>query len=288
MIRKNIFALLTVLLTSHVALAQYNYHIGRFHQPDPLGTGPRIVHSSNGPQFVNTHGPTPPRPDTPAPVYQKPVPRPQTPVQVNRPANPVKNTQTQTADPQSQYADGMNLYQYVNSNPVNYVDPYGLFKKFICCSPTQQNTLTANEKTAQSQITSLKQAINTAIAADTGQYPWFTKQKLENSLKILDKASVKLKEGKAKCEIKGSPLAWAMPWGDTVHICPPYWNISPNKQAATLVHEGTHMGAGTTDAAYFYPNEKPHDVLIFGYDIIASTYDTWILSGFCIPGYNCK
>ena len=134
MIRKNVFTLLSFLLAAQTAFAQYNYHIGRFHQPDPLGTGPRIVHSSNGPHFVNTHGPTPPRPDTPSPIYLNPVPHPKNPVQVNQPANPAKNPQTQTAAPQSQYADGMNLYQYVLSNPVNRVDPLGMNSSAACCS----------------------------------------------------------------------------------------------------------------------------------------------------------
>ncbi|MEX0652956.1 MAG: hypothetical protein WD534_14220 [Phycisphaeraceae bacterium] len=34
-------------------------------------------------------------------------------------------------NPHQQYADGMNLYQYVGSNPVNYVDPDGLRRKVI-------------------------------------------------------------------------------------------------------------------------------------------------------------
>jgi RHS repeat-associated protein len=34
--------------------------------------------------------------------------------------------QEQLNMPEDQYLDGMNLYQYVRSNPINYVDPYGL------------------------------------------------------------------------------------------------------------------------------------------------------------------
>ena len=188
----------------------------------------------------------------------------------------------------SQYEDCLNLYEYVNSNPVNSFDPYGLFAKFCCCTPEEISKLKVDELEAQRQIESLKEKMSAAISADTGDYPWFTSFKLKNSLKILDDAAAKLRTGKAKCEEKcgGGPSAWAMPFGGTVHICPGYWGLDPSRRSATLVHEGTHLGSGTTDITYFWLPERPHNVLIFGWDIIASTYDNWIIGGFCVPGYH--
>ena len=66
-------------------------------------------------------------------------------------------------DPTVQYADGMNLYQYVSSNPANYVDPMGTKKKKLpvpsspttsanyhklkdrtdCCDRVTERTMTA-------------------------------------------------------------------------------------------------------------------------------------------------
>jgi hypothetical protein len=109
-------------------------------------------------------------------------------------------------------------------------------------------------------------------------------------LKILDKAASKLKNGKAKCESScDNAVAWAFLFGNTVHICPAYWEWKDEAQSAALVHEGTHLGSGTNDIAYFWQNdESPHNVFGIGWDIIASTYDTWILTGFCIPGKDCQ
>jgi len=197
-------------------------------------------------------------------------------------------------DALKQYKDSLNLYDCLTSNPVNRVDPYGLFTEFICCTPCQKSALRIDEIRAQTQIIWLKLMIQAHIAADEGQYPWFTSFKLNNSLKILDRASAKLSDGKVKCEKKCKglfgppPVAWAMPLGNTVHICPDYWDWKDYTQAATLVHEGTHLGSATLDIAYFWQEfESPHDVLIIGWDIIASTYDTWILTEFCIPSYDC-
>ena len=64
-------------------------------------------------------------------------------------------------------------------------------------------------------------------------------------------------------------------------------DYGPQNRAATLVHEGTHFG-GTLDVVYFtWTNERPHDFWLTGWEDIASTYDTWIVYGFCIPGFDC-
>jgi hypothetical protein len=198
--------------------------------------------------------------------------------------------------PGLQYSDGQHLYQYLRSSPVNHIDPNGTFSRFVDCCTCQERALSADEALAQQQITTLKASIQAAIAADIGQYPWFTGFKLNNAISILDKASAKLQNGTAKCvQTNRNEYARTTPWGNTVEIYEGntpgnalYWGITDTAQAAALVHEGTHMGAGTTDFAYFWQNNKsPHDVLIIGWDIIASTYDTWILAGFCVPGHNC-
>lgn len=41
----------------------------------------------------------------------------------------------------NQYADGMNLYQYVRGNPVNRVDPHGLWSKELHSETTEQVAL---------------------------------------------------------------------------------------------------------------------------------------------------
>ncbi len=188
------------------------------------------------------------------------------------------------------YKAGLNLYTYVGNNPINRKDPRGLFSDIICCTGRQKSMLQEDEELAQDQIIDLSIDIFEAIFADAGQYPWFTNWKLNNSYATVTAASNKLEQGKAKCEKRCSEgtRAWAWPLGNTVHICPPYWGHYPARRASILVHEGTHLGAATTDAAYFSGrNDPPHDVLIIGWDIIASTYDWWIINGFCIPGRNC-
>ena len=65
--------------------------------------------------------------------------------------------------------------------------------------------------------------------------------------------------------------------------------MTPAMRAATLVHEATHLGTATLDVNYYKGlGERPHDTLIFGWDINASTYNNWIERGFCVPGYSCK
>lgn len=197
----------------------------------------------------------------------------------------------------NQYEDGMNLYQYVGSNPVVYVDPSGLFKQYACCNQNQINQIKQDEARALNQINALKAQINAAIAADNGQYPAFTASALKTSLGYLDAASNVIQNYDAKCEPPGASqtcnngaVAWVN-WifAQQVHLCPFYFNggWGPNTRSATLVHEGTHVH-GSLDLKYFWQNNVwPSTVGLTGWQDIASTYDTWILGGFCIPGHNC-
>ncbi|NLH17424.1 MAG: hypothetical protein GX455_12675 [Phycisphaerae bacterium] len=190
--------------------------------------------------------------------------------------------------PSRQFDEGTNLYAGFASNAIKALDPLGLFTQYVCCTDCQERSLKNDERSAQAQIYALQSAIRAAISADTGQYPWFTNFKLNNALSILQRASYKLTYGVAICEKSCKAIAWAWPGGRAVHVCPAYWRIKDEAQAASLAHEGTHMGAATTDATYFWQNGRaPHDAGIIGWDIIASTYDTWILTGFCVPGFNC-
>jgi len=193
-----------------------------------------------------------------------------------------------SASPLAPYADGSHLYQYVGGNSVGYVDPTGLFRRYVCCNPTQISTIQQDEALALNQIGILKAQINAALAADKGQYPWFTAQNLRKALRYLDTAASAIRNKDAKCEPAGASkicndgaIAWQK-WifGQTVHLCPVYFNYGNNYRGATLVHEGTHFG-GTLDATYFAG--APHSVGLIGWQDIASTYDTWILNGFSIP-----
>jgi RHS repeat-associated protein len=190
-----------------------------------------------------------------------------------------------------------NLYGFVENGPVNKIDFLGLFSKIVNCCPCEEATLKTDETKAQEHITHLKSIINgwiPLIESSPGSmkpkpgYPKYTIHDLKKALAVLDKASAKLNNGVAECSKEDKYIASAWPWGNTVTVYEPYWFYTEFARGAHLLHEGTHMGAGTTDAAYFWQNgDAPHNTFFFNFSQIASTYDTWVLMGFCIPGYNC-
>jgi hypothetical protein len=192
-----------------------------------------------------------------------------------------------------QYAEASGPYQYVGGRPLVAVDPLGLFSKYVCCSEEQIDTIKQDEQMALRQIAHLKGDIGGAIAADEGQYPWFTGRKLRRALSYLGAAVEAIRSKKVKCEPPGASVTCtrgAVAWqkwifGRTVHLCSSYFDFGPKNRGAILVHEGTHFG-GTLDVKYF-EDEWPHDVLLTGWQDIASTYDTWIRCCFCVPGYDC-
>ncbi|MCD6380653.1 hypothetical protein J7M07_09450 [bacterium] len=82
------------LLIFSVAFGMYNPRTGRFLQQDSLGTKPEVVFTGGGPRIIGTKGPYVPNPNDPMSSL-------------------------------NQYIDGMNLYEYVKSNPIMLIDPTG-------------------------------------------------------------------------------------------------------------------------------------------------------------------
>ena len=203
---------------------------------------------------------------------------------------------------------GLNLYGFVRNDPTNRFDYLGQFSEFIDCCPCQKSALASDEKRALQHIANLMNNINQAISQrpqkritdtssqDYGKFKDQIARRLEDALRVLRASKKKLPKCKVKCIKEDSgKYAMAFPWplGRTIHIYEGetqelYWHLTETAQAATLVHETTHIAAATTDSEYFWQNGKGIKTQLFArWPRIASTYDTWILTGFCVPELNC-
>jgi len=179
---------------------------------------------------------------------------------------------------------------------VNYVDSFGLISKFSGCCDCEEKALKRDEQAAIQYIRYLKARIATAIAQPNKLWPEDTVDRLESSSNQLDSAEKKLKTATVICEDNDSDaIAKSFPYGNEIKVFKNYWYRPNWVQAATLIHEGTHMGSGTTDLAYFWQNQLPIPPTVdaaglfpVGFQDIASTYDSWIINGFCIPGFDCR
>ena len=148
------------------------------------------------------------------------------------------------------------------------------------------------------QMNELLERLDTAIASpDAKNYPKGTLKKLKLAKRVVTGAMKRLPKLKVRCVTAKHPQgpgdadAWILPGGWVIHVMrydqdEGFWKTVSEWQAATLVHETTHSSAWTHDSAYFYPY-PPRDVGLIEWPSIASTYDTWIFGGFCIPGVNC-
>jgi len=127
---KIIVALAVCVLLGNISFGMYDAKTGRFMQRDPIGTAPRIVHTDQGPKVVGTQGPVVPNPASEGS---------QTSIIAMNSAEP--ESKELKSEEHHQYIDGLNLYQYVASNPIVLIDPSGL-KVYACV----RQSLNAHEK----------------------------------------------------------------------------------------------------------------------------------------------
>ncbi|MCP4345871.1 MAG: RHS repeat-associated core domain-containing protein [Desulfobacterales bacterium] len=207
---------------------------------------------------------------------------------------------------------GLNLYVFTKNEPINQIDLLGQFSEFIDCCPCQENALRNDEQAALQYMSTLMRQIETELAArpqarisekepgvkgnrdpSAGQYRDIIANQLEKALKVLRLSHAKLPTCKVKCvEKDGAPYASVWPFGNTIKVYEGrnsrlYWHLTDIAQAAGLVHEATHAAAATTDAQYYWQTGNGIKSGLIAYPYVASTYDTWILTGFCVPGINC-
>ncbi|MCF7954973.1 MAG: hypothetical protein K9M75_04135 [Phycisphaerae bacterium] len=124
---KLIVLLVVCALLGNFSFGMYDAKTGRFMQRDPIGTAPRIVHTEQGPKIIQSVA-TPTsqnRNDT--------VVIPSNRIPISKNSHEPLELQLLDLENQTQYADGMNLYQYVMSNPLSYLDPLGLESRRYEC-----------------------------------------------------------------------------------------------------------------------------------------------------------
>lgn len=130
-------------------------------------------------------------------------------------SSPAATTHFPPRDPtgSNQYADGMNLYEYVRSNPVGYVDPMGL-------AATKTGTQSAKKRTlSEKELMGMKDdaARRDAIKSKRGDRLEFFKQELkklctnESAKKATPKRAVKKEDccTKEKCKKEADAIAEA-------------------------------------------------------------------------------
>ncbi len=124
-------AMAVFALVAADANAIYDPKHGRFLQRDPIGTGDIVVHDQQGgPRIVVAPGVV-----NPARVGSIPG---RAPVSNFIPRDPaVVQPRVSQASLTSNYVDGMNLYQYVKSSPLNGVDPLGLWNESMHFAATK-------------------------------------------------------------------------------------------------------------------------------------------------------
>jgi hypothetical protein len=194
----------------------------------------------------------------------------------------------------NQYADGMNLYQYVQGNPVNHLDPSGLrTKDWVWCGSKSiyietdyccPDDVKKIHKAACSAFNTLN-AVNDALYNHEYKRPWtaahdythtqsnrffYRRQTGTPPNKDVERVrsvyvdlidEMDYSDGTFyKCEGKSGACAtanaWARPYGGwTVHICHNFLHRSSDKgRSNTLIHELSHLYQQTIDHGSIYIN----------------------------------
>ena len=165
------------------------------------------------------------------------------------------------------YAGGMNLYEYVGSNPLRYHDFSGLkITHYDCCTDPQKKIIKAAHDAAEKRLEVIKAAIvkytyewvfNNYIlkkGRTTGgelrlQKVWsgYRWNMLSNIRKMQDKFTSGIG---VECEddCKKGVTAYVYPFWSDIHFCPDFFKKqTTSQQGSTFIHELSHLAAGTDD-----------------------------------------
>ena len=117
---KIMVVLVVCVVISNVSFGMYDAKTGRFMQRDPIGTAPHIVHTVQGPKMVGKQGPA--TPNSASKDSRTSI------ITVNSDKSEKQQLKysQHKSNKHDQYIDGMNLSQYVASNPIINIDPLGL------------------------------------------------------------------------------------------------------------------------------------------------------------------
>lgn len=165
---------------------------------------------------------------------------------------------------------------------------YAANLKFKDCSISRINRILDMSEESILEANLLLSKIENRISEN--RYKKKTQRRLKRAAKVVKCALRKLPKTKYKCSKKSKPgkVASTLPVvGKTVALYDGFWNSSYSYKVSTLIHEATHKCA-TSDGNYNYQQGgKPSSSPLFGWQNIASTYDYWIMKGFCVPGDDC-
>ena len=115
---------------SNLSFGMYNPEMGRFMQRDPIGTAVDATHTKQGSLVVSARATI--QPNTASASSPSTLTKEHT-SGLNFKSQQLRKQQLIGLNVYDQYKDGMNLYQYVSSNPGNHIDPYGLAKTATIC-----------------------------------------------------------------------------------------------------------------------------------------------------------
>ena len=205
-------------------------------------------------------------------------------------------TQFLSRDRQLQYADGMNLYQYVRSNPLASVDPTGLYQSATNCTASQEAAIKAAESSASSTASSTYSLVlGPGVQGGPGNYrdrawlmsgrfPGMNRIHVKEMLEITSKLGIRMRsitEGfsrneygvECECSCEDDKDAYVnlgilRAFDDDIHFCPSFFGKGASEQAQIFLHEMSHMQAGAghghssfreaPDDAYWYEQLVAH------------------------------
>ena len=171
------------------------------------------------------------------------------------------------------YVDGMSLYEYVGSSPVQYRDPSGLkIDHYDCCSEAQKKAIKAAHDAAEKKLPIIKRAIDKytydwvlvnyvlknnremGVPKHDEQTVWtsYRRDMRVNITKMQNKFNSGIGvECEKECDegdrayVRGLPLFGS--FGD-IHFCPLFFQLEHSQdQASNFLHELSHLAADTDD-----------------------------------------